>query len=162
MWHWCNLATKESGLECTWMNNDDFTVLVSGGGRQHWVSMCTVWMLHSQWLQTEQWICIKFCIKLGHSSMETIQMIQKAAAMGNWWLAASSGQCAHSCITFPLMQSFLAKHQITQVTQPPSSPDLVICIKNYETSSQHVYLYTYYAYYKLSFLNLLICTSYKL
>ena len=26
-------------------------------------------------------------------------MIQKATAMGNWWLAASSGQCAHSCIT---------------------------------------------------------------
>ena len=26
----------------------------------------------------EQWICIKFCIKLEHSSMETIQMIQKA------------------------------------------------------------------------------------
>ena len=25
-------------------------------------------------------------------------MIQKAAAMGNWWLAASSQQCAHSCI----------------------------------------------------------------
>ena len=31
--------------------------------------------------------------------METIQMIQKAAAMGNWWSAISSRQCAHSCIT---------------------------------------------------------------
>ena len=30
--------------------------------------------------------------------METIWMIQKTAAMGNWWLAASSWQCAHSCI----------------------------------------------------------------
>ena len=28
-----------------------------------------------------------------------IWMIQKAAAMGNWWLAASSWQSAHSCIT---------------------------------------------------------------
>ena len=35
---------------------------------------------------------------LEHSSSETIQMIQKAAAMGNWWLAASSQQCACSCI----------------------------------------------------------------
>ena len=26
----------------------------------------------------EQQICIKFCVKLGHSSMETIPMIQKA------------------------------------------------------------------------------------
>ena len=49
--------------------------------------------------KVEQQICIKFCIKLEHSSMETIQMIQKATAMGNWWLAAASQQCAHSCIT---------------------------------------------------------------
>ena len=49
--------------------------------------------------QGEQQICIKFCVKLELSSMETIQMIQKAAAMGNWWLAASSQQCACSCIT---------------------------------------------------------------
>ena len=28
--HRCNLAAKESGLECAWVNNDDFTVLVSG------------------------------------------------------------------------------------------------------------------------------------
>ena len=47
----------------------------------------------------EQQICIKFCIKLELSSMETIQMIQKTTGMGNWWLAASSGQCTHSCIT---------------------------------------------------------------
>ena len=31
--HQCNLAGKESGLECTCINNDDFTVLVTGGGR---------------------------------------------------------------------------------------------------------------------------------
>ena len=36
---------------------------------------------------------------LEHSSSKTIQMIQKAAAMGNWWLAASSWQCACSYIT---------------------------------------------------------------
>ena len=40
--------------------------------------------------QSEQQICIKFCIKLDHSSTETIWMIQKAAAVGNWWWAASS------------------------------------------------------------------------
>ena len=49
--------------------------------------------------RVEQWICIIFCIKLEHSSVETVQMIQKAAALGNWWLAASSQQCTHSCIT---------------------------------------------------------------
>ena len=29
--HQCHLAAKERGLECTRVNNDDFTVLVSGG-----------------------------------------------------------------------------------------------------------------------------------
>ena len=31
----------------------------------------------------EQQICIKFCVKLEHSSEDTIRMIQKAGAMGN-------------------------------------------------------------------------------
>ena len=34
--------------------------------------------------QAEQQIYIKFCIKLKHSSMETIQVIKKVGAMGNW------------------------------------------------------------------------------
>ena len=93
--HRCDLAAKESGLECACVNNDNFTVLVSGGGRRHWVTMCTVWSSHSKWLQ---WICIKFRVKLEHSSKKTIWMIQKSTAIGNWWLAASSRQCTRSCI----------------------------------------------------------------
>ena len=50
VWHWCNLAAKKSELECACMNNDNLTVLVSEGGRCHWVSMCTVWPSHSKWL----------------------------------------------------------------------------------------------------------------
>ena len=50
----------------------------------------------TEWI--EQWICIKFSIKLEHSSMETTQMIQKAAAMGSWWLAVSPRTRAHWCI----------------------------------------------------------------
>ena len=49
--------------------------------------------------QIEQQICIKFCVKLEQSSTETIPMIQEATAMGSWWLAASSRQCACSCLT---------------------------------------------------------------
>ena len=45
--------------------------------------------------RVEQKICIKFCVKLGHSSLETSRMTQKATAMGNWWLAASSQQCLY-------------------------------------------------------------------
>ena len=51
----------------------------------------------TEWV--EQRICIKFCVKLEHSSTENSHMIQKAATMGNWWLAASPWQCACSCIT---------------------------------------------------------------
>ena len=97
MWHPCNLAAKESGLECACVNND-FTGLVSGGSRQHWVSVCTVWLSHSKGLSKKS---NKFCVKLEHSSMEIFWMIQKATAVGNWWLTASSWQCTRSCITSP-------------------------------------------------------------
>ena len=43
-------VTKERRLEWACMKNYDFTVLVNGGGRRHWVSMCTVWPLYSKWL----------------------------------------------------------------------------------------------------------------
>ena len=83
--------------------------------------LCEQWWLHctSQWgwwmqlsehvycvaitfkvaEQVEQRICIKFCVKLEQSSMETIGMIQKAAVMGNWRWAASSRQHACSCMS---------------------------------------------------------------
>ena len=50
----------------------------------------------TEWV--EQWICIKFCVKLKLST-ETIPMIQKDTAVGSWWLAASSRQRTCSCIT---------------------------------------------------------------
>ena len=34
--------------------------------------------------RVEQHICIKFFIKLEHSSVETVQMSQKATGMGSW------------------------------------------------------------------------------
>ena len=49
--------------------------------------------------QVQQQIHIKFCIKLERSSAGTIRMIQKATAVGNWWLAASLQQHTLSCIT---------------------------------------------------------------
>ena len=40
----------------------------------------------TEWV--EQRICIKFCVKLENSSVETIWMIQKATAVGNWWFGS--------------------------------------------------------------------------
>ena len=85
-----------------------------------------------------EWSCIKFCIKLEHSSTETIQMIQKAAAMGTWWLTASSWQRAHSFITSHA-EIFLAKHQITQVTQSPYSLDLAPCDSGFSHNWNHLW-----------------------
>ena len=64
--------------------------------------MCEQWRLHctGQWGQVEQRICIQLCVKLEYSSTETIWMIQKATAIGKWWLAASSWLRAHSRIMF--------------------------------------------------------------
>ena len=52
-------------------------------------------------------------------------MTQKAAvrATGDWQLHHDNAPAPAS----HLMQSFLVKHQITQVTQPPYSSDLVPC-----------------------------------
>ena len=52
-------------------------------------------------------------------------MIRKAAAMGtgDWQLHHNNAPANAS----RLVQSFLVKHQITQVTQPLYSPDLVPC-----------------------------------
>ena len=86
--------------------------------------MGTVWLSHSKWLSNgEQPIYTNFCIKLEQSSPETILMIQKAGTMDNGWLAASWWQSTHS----HLVQIFLGKHQITQVTQYPYGTDFVPC-----------------------------------
>ena len=53
--------------------------LVSGDSRCHWVShvyCVAVLFKMTEWV--EQWVCIIFCVKLEHSTAETIGMIQKA------------------------------------------------------------------------------------
>ena len=44
-------GSQGEGLKCGCKKNDNFTVLVSGGSRHHWGSMCTVWQSHSKWLR---------------------------------------------------------------------------------------------------------------
>ena len=105
----------------------DLTVLVSGS-RRFLLSECVycvaITFKMTEWV--EQRICITFCtfcIKLQHSSAEAIQMIQKAAAMSDWQLHHNNEPTHASC----LIPSFLAKHQIIQVTQSHYSLELVPC-----------------------------------
>ena len=74
----------------------------------------------SDWV--EQWICIKFCIKLEDPSAETIQWFRRPQlwATGDWQLHQDNVPTHAS----HLVQSFMAKHQIIQVTQSLYSPDL--------------------------------------
>ena len=67
------------------MHTEDFTVLVSRGQQitlsEHVYCVVVAFKMTER---VEQQTCIKFCVKLEHSSMETIQMIEKAEAVGNW------------------------------------------------------------------------------
>ena len=76
VWHRCNPAPKESGLECTCVNNDNVTVLVREAVDAVDVYCVAITLNMTEWV--EQQICIKFWVKLEHSSMESIRMIQKA------------------------------------------------------------------------------------
>ena len=79
---------EQGGLHCTSQWGVDST---------EWAVYCVaITFKMTEWV--EQWICTKFPVKLEHSSAEAIRMIQKATVMGIWWLAASSWQCACSCI----------------------------------------------------------------
>ena len=64
----------------------------------------------------EQRICIKFCIKLEHSAGKLVGWFRRLQlwATGDWQLHHDN-RLSH---TSRLVQSFLAKHQITQMTQP--------------------------------------------
>ena len=76
----------------------------------------------TEWI--EQQFCIKFCIKLEHSSEKLLRWCRRLQlwAAGDWQLHHNTPDHASH-----LVQGFLVKHQITQMTQPLYSPDLVPC-----------------------------------
>ena len=104
MWYRCNLAAKENGLECTCMNNDNFTVQVSGAvDAIEWA--CVLWGRHLlNGLASRAANLNQILLKLEHSSVETIEMIHKATAVaaGDWQLHHDNIHDHTSC----LMQEF--------------------------------------------------------
>ena len=53
-------------------------------------------------------------------AVKTIWAIPKATAMGNWWLAASSQQRGHSCITSPA-EFFWQSIKSPRIFSPPTT-----------------------------------------
>ena len=107
------------------MNNDNFTVQVSGAvDAIEWA--CVLWGRHllNGWASRAANLN-QILLKLEHSSVETIEMIHKATAVaaGDWQLHHDNAPTHIS----HLVQSFLVKHQITQVTQSHYSLHLVPC-----------------------------------
>ena len=72
----------------------------------------------------EQWISIKFCLKLEHSPRKLFRWFGRLQlwATGDWQLHHDNASTHDSHL---LQSFFLTKHQVARVTQPPYSPDLV-------------------------------------
>ena len=106
------------------MNRDGFTVLVSRGGRCYWVSMCTAWLSNTKWLsEWSKGSALDFLWSWNIPPWKLFRWFRRPQLQ-----ATGNGQLHHDNVpthASHLMQGFLVKHQITQVTQPPYSPDLV-------------------------------------
>ena len=97
---------------------------VSGGCGCLWMSMCTVWLSHSKRLrESSKESASNFVLSLNIPPWKLFRWFRRLQlwATGDWQLHHDNMLSHVSC----LMQSFFVKHQITQVTQAPCSPDLV-------------------------------------
>ena len=108
------------------MNNDNLTVLVSGGGRCCWVSMCTVWLSHSKWLN--EWSnesASDFSLSLNTHPRKLFGWFRRPQlwATGDWQLHHNN-KPAHAS---HLMQNFFDKTSNHPGDSAPLSPDLVPC-----------------------------------
>ena len=123
MQHWYNLAAKESGLECSCVNNDNFTGLVSGGGRLHWVGMCVVWPSHSKWLSKESkkyaW---NFALSLNVPAWKLFGWFRRLSGMMQWVISSTSLQRA--AYASRLIQSTFGETSNHPGDSIPLSPDL--------------------------------------
>ena len=91
------------------------------------LTVCFDWkgVVHHEYVPPSQTISKEYYLNVLHHLRDAKLPKWSVTSMDNWWLAASSRQCACSCIGS--YAEFLAKHQIAQVTQPPHNPDLVPC-----------------------------------
>ena len=97
-----------------------------GGGTHCWVSMCTVWPSHSKWLSEQSnKPASNFVLSLDIPPQKLFRWFRRLQlwATSDWQLH-HNGMPAHAS---HLVHRFLVTYQITQVTHPLYSPDLVLC-----------------------------------
>ena len=107
------------------MNNDNFTVLVRGGSWYHWEDVY-LWPSHSKWLSKySNESASNFVLNLNIPLWKLLKWFRRPQlwATGDWQLHHNKALVNAS----QLVQSFLAKYQVTPVTQHPYSPDLAPC-----------------------------------
>ena len=88
-----------------------------------WVSMYIVWPSHSKWLSKySNESASNFVLSLNAPPWKLFRWFRRLQlwATSDWQLHCDNAPTHASC----LVQSLFVKHQITQVTQPPYSPDL--------------------------------------
>ena len=123
-WHQCNVAAKESGLECTCENKDGNRVLLGTGGRRWPTHVC----------------CVAVTLNMTEYSNKTASNFVLSLNIPPGQVSDDSEGCSYGQLVvdsfimtmYLLMHHiscrvFLVKHQITQVTQPRYSPDLAPC-----------------------------------
>ena len=90
--------------------------------REH---VCCVAITFKMTERVEPWTCIKLCVNLNIPLWKPVRWFRRLQlwATGNWQLHNDNAP-TH---TSRLMQSYLAKHQITQVTQSLYNPSLAPC-----------------------------------
>ena len=102
------------------VNSDDFNVLVSGGRRWCWLSTCTVWPSHSKWLSKHSNKSTSYFASSSNIPPQKLFGWFRRPQLwdtGDWQLHHNNTPAHASC----LMQRYLVKEQITQVTQPPTA-----------------------------------------
>ena len=88
--------------------------------------MCTVWLSHSKWLSERRNESVSnFALSLNIPPWKLFMWFRRLQlwATSDWHFITTMHLLMHH-----ILQRFLVKHQITQMTQPHYSPDLVPCI----------------------------------
>ena len=126
--HGCNLAAKESGLECAFITNDNFTGLVTGGSRcslSERVYCVAVTCKMTEWVERPSASNFALSLNIPPWKQKLFGWFRRPQlwATDDWQLHHDNTPDHAS----NLAQNFLEKHQITQVTQSPYNPDLAPC-----------------------------------